>query len=65
MGSLLDRFLRLREDLLACICLIVSQANEILSSFDDRLRHYATKQLTKVGVGKSIHQSRAILFLKR
>jgi hypothetical protein len=25
-----------------------SQANEILSSFDDRLRIYATKQLTKV-----------------
>lgn len=25
-----------------------SQANEILSSFDDRLRHYATKQLQKV-----------------
>lgn len=25
-----------------------AQANEILSSFDDRLRHYATKQLTKV-----------------
>lgn len=24
------------------------QANEILSSFDDRLRKYATKQLTKV-----------------
>lgn len=24
------------------------QANEILSSFDDRLRLYATKQLTKV-----------------
>ncbi|XP_059430127.1 internal alternative NAD(P)H-ubiquinone oxidoreductase A2, mitochondrial-like [Corylus avellana] len=26
------------------------EANEILSSFDDRLRHYATKQLTKSGV---------------
>lgn len=25
-----------------------SQANDILSSFDDRLRRYATKQLTKV-----------------
>jgi hypothetical protein len=25
-----------------------SQANEILSSFDDSLRRYATKQLTKV-----------------
>ncbi|KAL6341283.1 hypothetical protein AAG906_032401 [Vitis piasezkii] len=26
------------------------EANEILSSFDDRLRHYATRQLTKSGV---------------
>ncbi|CAO2840869.1 unnamed protein product [Amaranthus hypochondriacus] len=26
------------------------EANEILSSFDDRLRHYAVKQLTKTGV---------------
>ncbi|XP_057548870.1 internal alternative NAD(P)H-ubiquinone oxidoreductase A1, mitochondrial-like [Amaranthus tricolor] len=26
------------------------EANEILSSFDDRLRHYANKQLTKSGV---------------
>ncbi|CAN0854826.1 Internal alternative NAD(P)H-ubiquinone oxidoreductase A1, mitochondrial [Linum grandiflorum] len=26
------------------------EANEILSSFDERLRHYATKQLTKSGV---------------
>ncbi|XP_004490609.1 internal alternative NAD(P)H-ubiquinone oxidoreductase A2, mitochondrial-like isoform X1 [Cicer arietinum] len=26
------------------------EANEILSSFDDRLRHYATNQLTKSGV---------------
>ncbi|KAH9701758.1 Internal alternative NAD(P)H-ubiquinone oxidoreductase A2 [Citrus sinensis] len=26
------------------------EANEILSSFDDRLRHYATKQLSKSGV---------------
>ncbi|XP_057246670.1 internal alternative NAD(P)H-ubiquinone oxidoreductase A2, mitochondrial isoform X2 [Beta vulgaris subsp. vulgaris] len=26
------------------------EANEILSSFDDRLRHYAVKQLTKSGV---------------
>lgn len=28
------------------------QANEILSSFDDRLRKYATKQLTKVRINK-------------
>ena len=26
------------------------EANEILSSFDDRLQHYATRQLTKSGV---------------
>ena len=26
------------------------EANEILSSFDDRLRHYATRQLTKVSI---------------
>lgn len=29
-------------------CFLIVQANEILSSFDDRLRIYATKQLTKV-----------------
>lgn len=39
---------------LLVFCLIVQQANEILSSFDDRLRHYATKQLKKVR--KLIHQ---------
>lgn len=34
--------------------LLSSQANEILSSFDDRLRQYATKQLTKVRVYRLI-----------
>lgn len=44
--ELLDQT-HVRIALLLCTCLS-SQANEILSSFDDRLRQYATKQLIKV-----------------
>lgn len=33
----------------------IFQANEILSSFDDRLRIYATKQLTKVRHGSIVY----------
>lgn len=43
LSSLLRSYIELQK-----FSFLTLQANEILSSFDDRLRKYAIKQLTKV-----------------
>ncbi|KAF6147019.1 hypothetical protein GIB67_036738 [Kingdonia uniflora] len=46
MKDVRERYLHVKD----YIHVTLIEANEILSSFDDRLRQYATKQLTKSGV---------------